>query len=371
MARETLEKPETVQGEKGELGLFSPLAIRDVRLRNRIGVSPMCQYSSVYGMATDWHMVHLGSRAVGGAGLVMVEATAVEARGRISPQDMGIWEEKHIQPLRPIAEFIEEHGAVPGIQLAHAGRKACTHRPWEGGKPLTRDEGAWQPVGASPIPFAEGYQVPHQLSIDEISAIVERFAEAAQRAVRAGFRLVEVHSAHGYLLHSFLSPVSNKREDEYGGSLENRMRLLLEVTAAVRAEIGEKMPLLVRISASDWIDGGWDLDQSVVLARELAKRGVDLVDCSSGGVAPEAKVEVGPGYQVPFADGVRRDAGIKTAAVGMITSPQQADEIIRSGKADLVLLAREMLRDPYWPLHAAAVLGQEVEWPPQYHRARP
>lgn len=350
--------------------LFSPLTIRGLTIRNRIGVSPMCQYSSVYGAASDWHLVHLGSRAVGGAGLVMVEATAVQAHGRISPQDMGIWDDKHIDQLVRIADFVNEHGAVSGIQLAHAGRKASTRRPWEGGKPILPGEGSWRPVAPSAVPFGEGYQVPHALDESEIAGLIESFREATQRALAARFKLIEIHSAHGYLLHSFLSPLSNSRNDKYGGSLENRMRLLLQVVGAARKEMPDSMPLFVRISASDWAEGGWDLEQSVALAKKLAAGGVDLVDCSSGGLVPHAKVEIGPGYQVPFSETIRKKAGIKTAAVGMITSPEQADQIISSGQADMVFLAREMLRDPYWPLHAAHALGYKVDWPPQYLRAQ-
>ncbi len=348
--------------------LFEELEIRSVKFRNRIGVSPMCQYSSVYGQASDWHLVHLGSRAVGGAALVMVEATAVEARGRISPYDMGIWHDKQIDSLIPIASFVEAQGAVPAIQLAHAGRKAATQRPWDGGKPLSRQEGAWRPVGPSALPFGEGYQVPLALTEEEIQEITERFVEAAKRAVQAGFKLIEIHSAHGYLLHSFLSPLSNTRTDKYGGSLENRMRLLLQVVSAVRKEIPEDMPLFVRISATDWVEGGWDLEQSIALAKKLAKSGVDLVDCSSGALVPHAKIPAAPGYQVPFAEAIKKEAGIKTAAVGMITEPQQANEIISAGKADMVFLAREMLRDPYWPRHAATALNYKMPWPKQYLR---
>ncbi len=365
--------PDRLQNEvspSDELDLFSPLTIRGVTFKNRITVSPMCQYSSRDGMATDWHLVHLGSRAVGRAALVMVEATAIEAIGRISPEDMGIWDEKHVEPLARCARFIADQGVIPGIQLAHAGRKACTRRPWDGGKPLTEADGSWRPVGPSPIAFAPGYQVPEELGADGIRRIVGKFVEAARRAIRGGFGLIEIHSAHGYLLHSFLSPLSNQRTDDYGGSLANRMRLLLETVEAVRAEIPESTPLFVRISATDWADGGWDLEQSVVLCRELAVRDVDLIDCSSGALVPYAKVPVSPSYQVPFAERIKRDVGIRTGAVGMITDPQQANDIIQSGQADIVLLAREMLRDPYWPLRAAKALGKDVEWPVQYIRAR-
>ena len=354
----------------GQPHLFSELTIRGLTLRNRIAVSPMCQYSSLDGCGTDWHLVHLGSRAVGGAALVMVEATAVEARGRISPEDMGIWDDKHLEPLARIARFVNEQGAVAGIQLAHAGRKAATSRPWQGGKPLSANAGGWAVVGPSAIPFADSYQIPEALTEDGIRLITERFRQAAVRALKAGFRLIEVHSAHGYLLHSFLSPLSNQRTDRYGGSLENRMRLLLEVVDGVRAEIPTSMPLFVRISATDWVEGGWDLDQSVVLSRELKSHGVDLVDCSSGALVPYAKIPAGPGYQVPFAERIRRETGIMTGTVGMITDPKQADDLIASGKAEIVLLAREMLRDPYWPLHAAQALGRELPWPVQYLRAK-
>lgn len=350
--------------------LFSPLTLRGVTLRNRVAVSPMCQYSSPDGFATDWHLVHLGSRAVGGAGLVFTEATAVSPEGRISPHDLGLWKDEHIDMLRRIATFLQLHGAAAGIQLAHAGRKASTRRPWDGGKPLGPDEGAWEVVGPSPIPFAPGYPVPRELDAAGLREIVTQFRQAARRAVTAGFDLIEIHAAHGYLLHSFLSPLSNKRTDAYGGSLENRARLLREVVAAVRATVPDRMPLFVRISATDWVPGGWTPDDSVALARLLKADGVDLIDCSSGANTPDAKIPVGPGYQVPFAARVRREAGIPTGAVGMITEPKQADDIIRTGDADMVLLARAMLRDPYWPVHAARELNQPYDWPVQYGRAR-
>lgn len=351
--------------------LFAPLTIRGVTLRNRIMISPMCQYSCHDGFATDWHLVHLGSRAVGGAGLVMVEATAVEARGRISPFDLGLWDDAHIEPLAPVARFVREQGAVPAIQLAHAGRKASVRRPWEGGGPLSPKEPlAWQPVAPSPLPFAEGYPTPHALSRDEIAGVVAAFRTAAQRALAAGFEVIEIHGAHGYLLNEFLSPLSNQRTDEYGGSFENRIRFALEVTAAIREVWPERFPLFMRLSVTDWIAGGWDIEQSVALARALQAHGVDLVDCSSGGVVPGAAIPVGTGYQVPLAERVRREAGILTAAVGMITAPEHADAIVRNGRADLVALARELLRDPYWPLHAARTLHYDVEWPAQYRRAK-
>jgi 2,4-dienoyl-CoA reductase-like NADH-dependent reductase (Old Yellow Enzyme family) len=330
----------------------------------------MCQYSSPDGVATDWHLVHLGSRAVGGAGLVMTEATAVSAQGRISPQDLGIWEDRHVGPLAQIVRFIRGRGAAAGIQLAHAGRKASTKAPWEGGKPLTPAEGAWPVAGPSPLPFADGYPVPEPLDENGIRAVVQDFRAAAGRTLAAGFDLIEIHAAHGYLLHSFLSPLSNKRTDQYGGSFANRIRLLVEVAAAIRGVIPEQMPLLVRISATDWVEGGWDLAQAIALARELGRQGVDLFDCSSGGVIPGVRIPQGAGYQVSFAERIRREAGMPTAAVGLITDPGQAETIVHTGKADLVMLARALLRDPYWPLKAARVLGQQVDWPVQYLRAR-
>ena len=352
--------------------LFSPLTLRGVTLRNRVAVSPMCQYSSEDGFANDWHLVHLGSRAVGGAGLILTEAAAVEARGRISPQDLGIWKDKHIDFLKRITRFMSEHGAVPGIQLAHAGRKASTYRPWADARgTVPPDEGGWPVVGPSAEVFVEGYSQPTALGEDELGEIVEAFSDAAGRALEAGFKVAELHAAHGYLLHSFLSPLVNKRADRYGGSFENRVRLMLEVTDAVRAVWPEDLPLFVRISASDWTEGGWTVDDSVALARLLKACGVDLIDCSSGGAVPGVEIPVGPGYQLPFATQVRREAGVPTGAVGLITEAAQADRIIREGEADVVLLARELLRDPYWPLHAARELGLSVEplWEPQYQRA--
>ncbi len=350
--------------------LFSPLKIRDVVFRNRIAVSPMCQYSSEDGFATDWHLVHLGSRAVGGAGLVIAEASAVEARGRISAGDLGIWKDEHIAPLGRIAAFVRSQGAVAGIQLAHAGRKASANVPWEKkGSFVPESEGGWRTVAPSPIPFRDTDTPPLELDHSQIAGIVDAFASGARRALAAGFETIEIHSAHGYLLHEFLSPLSNQRRDEYGGSFENRVRFLLEVTEAVRGAWPETLPLFVRISASDWVAGGWTIDDSVKLARLLKPRGVDLVDCSSGGLVPYAKIETGPGYQVPFADRIRREAGVRTGAVGMIADPLQADLIIREGRADLTLLAREFLRDPYFPLHAAKALGVAVAPPVQYGRA--
>jgi 2,4-dienoyl-CoA reductase-like NADH-dependent reductase (Old Yellow Enzyme family) len=343
--------------------------MRGITLRNRIAVSPMCQYSAVDGFANDWHLVHLGSRAVGGAGLVMMEATAVESRGRITHFDTGIWDDVHVDFLSRIARVVQANGSVAGIQLAHAGRKASTARPWNGGKLLTEPEGGWQPVAPSAVPFNPGDPEPHELSVAEIRGIVEAFAAAARRALAAGFQLVEIHAAHGYLAHEFLSPLSNRRQDEYGGSLENRMRFALEVVEAVRAVWPQNLPLFVRISSTDWMPGGWDIADSVELARCLKTRGVDLIDCSSGGTSAAQQIQLGPGYQVPFAERIRREAGILTGAVGLITSAQQAEQILRDEKADLILLARQFLRDPYFPLHAARELGAEVKAPVQYGRA--
>ena len=352
--------------------LFSPFTLRGLELKNRIGVSPMCQYSSEEGYATDWHLVHLGAFASGGAGLVMTEATAVVAEGRISPHDLGIWDDAHVPMLRRITDFVHSQGAVAAIQLAHAGRKASTQRPWEGSGAVPPESGGWEQVVApSALPFANGYPLPKALDGEGLSNVVAGFRDAARRALNAGFQIAEVHAAHGYLLHEFLSPLSNRRTDRYGGSFEHRIRFPLEVVHAVREVWPERLPLLVRISARDWAEGGWDLDQSVEFARELRELGVDLVDCSSGGLVPNAKVEIGPGYQVPFAERIRQEAEVPTAAVGLITEPEQADEIVRGGSADLVFLARELLRQPRWPLLAAHRLGVEVPWPPQYERARP
>jgi 2,4-dienoyl-CoA reductase-like NADH-dependent reductase (Old Yellow Enzyme family) len=332
----------------------------------------MCQYSSVDGFATDWHLVHLGSRAVGGAGLVMMEATAVEARGRISPGDHGIWLDQHIAMLTRIASFIKQHGAVPGIQIAHAGRKASCHVPWENnGAPIPVTAGGWETVAPSALPFRESDPIPRALDHNGIRDIVDAFAQAARRALAVGFEVLELHCAHGYLAHEFLSPLSNKRTDEYGGSYQNRIRFVLQLAEAVRGVWPERFPLFVRISATDWKEGGWNLDDSVALASELHGHHVDLIDCSSGAMVPDAKIPVAPGFQVPFAERIKRDANIRTGAVGMITDPHQANEIIRSGQADIVLLAREFLRDPYWPLHAAQALGHHPQPPVQYQRAFP
>lgn len=350
--------------------LFTPLTIRGVTLRNRAGVSPMCQYSCVDGFANDWHFVHLGSRAVGGAGVVFAEATAVLPEGRITPADLGLWSDAHQEPLARCAHFVAAQGATPAIQLAHAGRKASTAVPWEGGRPLTPEEGGFRPIFApSPIPFRPGDPVPQALDEAGIQRVIAAFARTARRAVEARFRILEIHAAHGYLLHEFLSPISNHRNDAYGGSFDNRTRLVREVVKAVRGACPDDLPLFLRISATDWIPGGWDLPQSVALARELVPLGVDVIDCSSGGIAPGAHIPVAPGYQVDFAERIRREAGVATAAVGLITRAEQAEEILRDGKADLVLLARQELRDPYWPLHAARKLGAEIAWPVQYARA--
>lgn len=347
--------------------LFEALSLRGVTLPNRIGVSPMCQYSCEEGMAHDWHLVHLGSRAVGGAGLVMTEAAAVSPEGRISPQDLGIWSDAHAEPLARLTAFIRTQKTVAGIQLAHAGRKASRSRPWEGDRFLAAEEGGWAPLAPSPLPF--GTEPPPQVLTEaDLAQVRADFVAAAQRSVAVGFHLVELHGAHGYLLHEFLSPLSNQRQDRYGGNFENRIRFPLEVVAALRVVLPESMPLLVRISATDWMEGGWTLEDSVDLCKHLKASGVDLVDCSSGGADPQAKITSGPGYQVPFAEAIRKGAGLPTAAVGMITEPIQADAILRAGQADMVFLAREELRDPYWPLHAANALGQKVPWPPQYLR---
>jgi 2,4-dienoyl-CoA reductase-like NADH-dependent reductase (Old Yellow Enzyme family) len=351
--------------------LFSPFQLRSLTFANRIGVSPMCEYSSQDGFATDWHLVHLGARAQGGAGLVILEASAVTPEGRITPGDLGIWKDEHIPNLQRIAQFLHSQGIRAGIQLAHAGRKASMSVPFTGERLLSPEEGGWQPVAPSAIAFSPTYAVPQALDQAGIDATIEAFRLAAQRAHTAGFDFVEIHAAHGYLLHEFLSPLANQRADAYGGSFENRTRLLLQVVDAVRAEWPAHLPLLVRISATDWADGGWNADESVQLAHLLRNHGVDLIDCSSGGQVPNAKIPAGPGFQVQFAARIRREANIPTAAVGMITDPIQANDIVANGEADLVLLAREMLRDPYFPLHAAAALGETASWPPQYLRAAP
>lgn len=350
--------------------LFEPLKIKDITLRNRIGVSPMCQYSYRDGFSNDWQVVHLGARAVGGAGLIIAEATAVEPRGRITPWDVGIWSADHIAPLQRVTRVIKENGAVPGIQIAHAGRKACTDKPWLGGKALPREHDLWwQSVGPSALAYSESYGTPHSLEIDEIKSIQGLFANAASRALQAGFEWLEIHAAHGYLINSFYSPLSNQRSDNYGGSFENRIRFLVETVRSVRKVWPERLPLTVRISGTEWVQDGWSIDDSVAMGRILQVEGVDLIDCSSGGNIPKAPVPLAPGYQVPVSEAVRAGAGIPTATVGLITDPLMADDIVRSGKADLILLGREMLRNPYWAIHAAKELGQPAPVPLQYHRA--
>ncbi|MBS1582687.1 MAG: NADH:flavin oxidoreductase/NADH oxidase [Acidobacteria bacterium] len=348
--------------------LFEPLTLRGITLPNRIGVSPMCQYSCEDGFASDWHLVHLGSRAVGGAGLVLTEAAAVTPEGRISPQDLGLWSDAHAEPLARIAAFIRSQQAVPGIQLAHAGRKASRSRPWEGDRWMEAAEGGWTRLGPSPLPYGP-VPPPRAMDAADLAAVRDAFVAAAGRAVDAGFQVVELHAAHGYLLHEFMSPLSNHREDAYGGSPEARMRFPLEVAEAVRAAMPEALPLFVRVSATDWVEGGWTLEDTVAFAARLKALGADLVDCSSGGLDPGARITSGPNYQVPFAEAVRREAGIPTAAVGLITAPPQAEAILQAGQADLILLGREELRDPYWPLHAADALEHKAPWPAQYLRA--
>ncbi len=350
--------------------LFEPLKIRDVSFRNRIAVSPMCQYSSVDGLANDWHLVHLGARASGGAGLVLTEAAAVEARGRISPADLGLWSDDHIPMLKRINEFIETQGAAAGVQLAHAGRKASVNVPWKGVKPLAVGQGGWRPIMApSAFSFDPDSPIPEALTLQGISGIVSAFGKAAERALAAGFKVVEIHAAHGYLIDQFLTPMANQRQDEYGGSFENRIRLLRDVAAAIRRVWPEKYPLFTRLSVTHWMNSGWDLEQSIALAKTLKEDGVDLIDCSSGGASATAKIEIGAGYQVAFSERIRREAGIATGAVGLITSAEQAETIVRSGQADLVLLGRHLLRDPYFPFQAARALRADIPCPIQYKRA--
>ena len=370
-----LRHPSDYSGEDRHNGfmsdsiLFTPLRLRDVEFSNRIGISPMCQYSAVDGFANDWHFAHLGVRAVGGAGLVMVEATAVARDGRITHGCTGLWSEEQVEQLARIARFLKSHGSVPGIQLAHAGRKASAQLPWNGDSALSPPEGAWQTVAPSAIPFAAGWHTPRALTPSEIQDLAKDFSSATRRALQAGFEVVEIHAAHGYLLNEFLSPLANQRSDHYGGSFENRTRFLREVIEAVRSEWPARLPLFLRISASDWAEGGWTIEDSVELAKMVKPLGIDLIDCSSGGTVAYAKMQLGPGYQVPFSEAVRSRGGIATAAVGMITEPRQAEAIIKAGQADLVLLARESLRDPYWPIHAAKALGVAPLVPNQYLRA--
>ncbi len=346
--------------------LLTPLKIREIELRNRIVMSPMCQYSANEGLANDWHLVHLGSRAAGGVALVMVEATAVTRDGRISPGDMGIWSDAHIEPLARIVRFVESQGAVAGIQLAHAGRKGSSDVPWRGGDSLKPSTGGWSVIGPSAVPFEEGDPIPQELDFSGIDKVVDAFESATRRALTAGFKIVEIHSAHGYLLHEFLSPISNRRQDEYGGSFENRCRLLLRVAEKLRAAVPANLPLFVRLSATDWVEGGWSIEDSIQVARHLKEHGTDLIDVSSGGMRPQARIPVGKGFQVPFARAIREKAGIATGAVGLITDPKHADEIITGGDADLVFIGRELLREPYWALQAAQTLGGEPPWPVPY-----
>ena len=350
--------------------LFEPLSLKNITLKNRLVVSPMCQYSSADGFANDWHLVHLGSRAVGGAALILSEATAVSPEGRITPADLGIWKDEHIEGLQRITQFIERNGAVPGIQLAHAGRKASHRPPWEDGTPLKDDEGAWTTVAPSAIPFKEGTPTPIALDDAGIQKVVEDFKQGAKRALQAGFKVVEIHAAHGYLLHEFYSPLSNQRTDAYGGSFDNRIRLLLQVIEAVQTVWPATLPLFVRISATDWVEGGWTIQDSIQLAHILKQKGVDLLDCSTGGNVPDAKIPAGPLYQATFAEQIKKETGMPTGAVGIITTAQQANKLIADGAADLILMARQMLRDPYFALHAAKELGVDVPWPVQYERAK-
>ena len=351
--------------------LFARLKLKSLELKNRIVVSPMCQYSSVDGFANDWHLVHLGSRAVGGAALIIAEATAVSPEARISPEDLGIWKDEHIEKLKQITGFIETQGSIPGIQLSHAGRKASTYPAWKGRGQVPLYQGGWKTVGASPIAFHEKEDAPQPLDKAGIEKVVQDFADAASRALQAGFKVIEIHAAHGYLVHQFLSPLSNTREDEYGGSFENRIRLLLEIVSALKKVWPEELPILVRISATDWAPGGWNIEESVQLSRILKEEGVALIDVSSGGLAAHQKIAVGPSYQVPFSARIRKETNVATGAVGLITSAPQAEEILQNGEADLIIMARELLRDPYFPLHAAHELGDDITWPIQYDRAKP
>lgn len=351
--------------------LLSPLTVKEITFRNRVTISPMCQYSSVDGFATNWHLVHLGSRAIGGAGLIIQEATAVSPEGRISIDDLGIYKDEHTEKLKDIVAFIHEHGAVAGIQLAHAGRKASCAAPWNGGRQLQAKDGGWKTVAPSPIAFNPGENLPQELDAEGIRKVVDDFKTAARRAVQVGYKVVEIHAAHGYLIHQFLSPLSNRRQDKYGGSFENRIRLLMEVVKAVQGVWPKNLPLFVRISATDWFEDGWEIEEAVQLAAILKQEGVDLIDCSSGGLVPHARIPVGPGYQVPFAERIKKQTGILTGAVGLITGVHQSEDILQQGKADLILLARTSLREPYFALHAAHILGDDIMWPKQYQRAKP
>lgn len=350
--------------------LFAPLKIMGVELKNRIAVSPMCQYSSNNGIPTEWHLVHLGSRAVGGAALVIQEATSVSPEGRISPDDAGIWNDIQADAYKRITEFIISENSIPGIQLAHAGRKGSTYVPWKGMGEVRREEGGWQTLSPSPIKFADNYPTPKEMDVGDIRKVIDDFGKSAERSITAGFRIIELHMAHGYLIHEFLSPLSNLRQDLYGGSLSHRCRFAVEIAERVRQVMPEDVPLFARISSSDWIDGGWNIEDSVYLSHRLKEAGVDLIDCSSGGNAPKATIPTGPGYQIPFSERIKMEVGILTGGIGFITSPEQADHIIRTGQADIVLLAREILRNPYWPINAAKVLKEDIEWPKQYERAK-
>lgn len=351
--------------------LFTPLKIRELELKNRIMVSPMCQYSAINGVPNDWHFVHLGSRAVGGAAVVCCEATAVSPEGRISPGDTGIWNEEQIAAFSRITEFIKSHNSIPAIQIAHAGRKGSTAIPWSGkANAVPASEGGWIPLAPSAIAFDKNYPQPREMSIADIESVLTQFSQGARHALQAGFQIIEIHMAHGYLLNEFLSPLSNQRKDEYGGSIENRMRFPLKVARAIREIWPAKWPVMVRISATDWVDGGWTLADSTVFAKELKELKIDLIDCSTGGSSPDAKIKAGPSYQVPFSEGVRKAVDILTGAVGIITEAHKAEEILQQGQADLILMAREFLRDPYWPLHAAKALGYDIQWPVQYERAK-
>ena len=350
--------------------LFSPLIIKDIEFKNRIVISPMCQYSAVDGFANDWHLVHLGSRAVGGAGLVIQEATAISAEGRITPSDAGLYKDEHVEKWHSIVQFIHQQGAVAGIQLAHAGRKASCAEPWNGGHQLKAKAGGWKTVSPSAIAFNAEDDVPDALDGDGILKVIADFKAAAQRSLQVGYKVLEIHAAHGYLIHQFLSPLSNHRTDNYGGSFENRIRLLLEILKAVQTEWPQNLPLFVRISATDWVEGGWNINDAVKLSSILKTEGVDLIDCSSGGLVPYAKIPWRPGYQVTFAERIKKEAGILTSAVGLITEVAQAEHILKKGEADLILIARESLREPYFALKAAAVLGDEIVWPVQYSRAK-
>ena len=350
--------------------LFSPLKIREIEFKNRIFVSPMCQYSSCDGIPNDWHLVHLGSRAVGGSGLIIAEATSVSPEGRITPDDNGIWNDTQVEAFKKITDFIKGQNCVSGIQLAHAGRKASTFSPWKGNGEIPIENGGWQTIAPSAISFAENYPDPKELSKMEIKNVINQFKSAAEKSISAGFNVIEIHMAHGYLIHEFLSPISNQRKDDYGGSLENRCRFAIEVTKAVREVIPSSFPLFVRISTTDWIEGGWNLEESINLVKQLKESGADLIDCSSGGNIAHAKIPAGPGYQIPFSEKIKKEANILTGGVGFITSPVQAEQIIATGQADAVFLARELLRDPYWPLYAAKQLKEDIKWPLQYSRAK-